>query len=535
MKLRIFIFFIIFTFFSSMFLYPQEIGPWERVDPGSGFGSGSNRAIFAMAVYRDHLYVSASWNSYSAPGFEIWRFDGSTWIRVATGGIGDSTNICVWSMGVFNDRLYIGTVYSRVYVYDEANTIPWTQVNTDGFGDANNYSVDVMAIYNNRLYAGTYNDYSGGEIFEYDGSGWTLVHDGMLFYSSGVRCMAVYNGFLYAGFHTYYGYGEVYRYDNTPLMWTQVGNQGLDSSNWNPSIRTMTVFNGLLYAGVGSYYWGTQVFSFDGLSWTPVSDYGFNIGSYATHDLEVYAGRLFASLEGRYTTPLGVSIHEYIGGSTWNQVNVLGFGDSNNTQCHDLAVYRNKLYAGTSNSNGCQVWRASYRYPVTAVVSGGNGTVSPASQLVDLGDDGIININPAPGYRINSIVDNNAEQTICNPYCCYDVRDNHNVVVSFALAGYPPTIQLSAVRRTEQAWIVKKDYGEITISITEHPSDPMPVARYVLYRIDGGSMTQLAEFTTAGSHSYNDMFIDEGVTCSYQVKALDAAGTVVAQSEIATI
>ncbi len=534
MRFRISIFFIIFSLIGSMLLYPQEMGPWERVDPGSGFGSSSNRDVFAMAVYRDHLYVSASWNSYSAPGFEIWRFDGSTWTRVATGGIGDSTNICVWSMAVFNDRLYIGTVHSRVYEYDGST---WTQVNTDGFGDTNNYSVDAMAVLNNRLYAGTYNDVTGGEMFEYNGSGWTLVYDGMLFYCDGIRSLAVHNGFLFAGSHTWYGSGEVYRYDNSPLMWTMVGSGGLDTLNWNASIRTLTEFNGTLYAGVGSYSWGTQVFRYDDipLSWTPVSDYGFNIGSYATHDLEVYAGRLFASLEGRFTSLTGITVWEYNGGSIWTQVNDPGFGDSGNFHCHDLTVFQNRLYAGTRNVSGCQVWCASYRYPVRASVSGGNGSVSPASQLVDLGADGLININPDPGYRIDTITDNGQGVAPANPYVITNVRDSHNVVVTFVQAGVPPTINLSAARKTEQAWIIKKDYGEISISITEHPTDPMAVARYILYRVDADSMTQLAEYTAPGSHVYIDKYLDTGKSYSYQVVAVDASGTVLVESETVTI
>jgi len=106
------------------------MGPWERVDPGSGFGDSSNRAIFAMAVCGDYLYVSASWNSTSNNGFEVWRYDGSNWARV----------------------------------------------NVDGFdGNSDNWSVRSLQVWNNRLYAGVYNDDDGCQVWEYDGSSWTQV------------------------------------------------------------------------------------------------------------------------------------------------------------------------------------------------------------------------------------------------------------------------------------------------------------------------------------------------------------------------
>jgi hypothetical protein len=200
-----------------------------------------------------------------------------------------------------------------------------------------------------------------------------------------------------------------------------------------------------------------------------------------------------------------------------------------------MAVFQNRLYAGTSNDSGCQVWRAIYRFQVRATVTGGHGSVSPASQMVNLGGEGRIDITPEPGYRIATITDNSCPKAVSNPYYCCNVCEKHNVVVTFELAGYPPTINLSAERKTEQSWIVKKDYGEINITLTEHANDPLPVARYVLYRIQNGSVTQLAEYATAGSHTYLDTYLESGVSYSYRVRALDAAGSVVAQSEIITI
>jgi len=46
------------------------------------------------------------------------------------------------------------------------------------------------------------------------------------------------------------------------------------------------------------------------------------------------------------------------GASGWKRMAANGFGDAGNTEVSSLAVYRNVLYAGTTNrSTGCQVWR----------------------------------------------------------------------------------------------------------------------------------------------------------------------------------
>ena len=123
MRTRIISIFVFFFLFGSLVLYPQEMGPWERVDPGSGFGDIENWGVYSMAVYNGHLYVGTGYNT--ANGFEVWRYDGVNWIRVATGGLGDVNECSAWSMAVYEGRLYVGgggevDQYpnpSRVYVY----------------------------------------------------------------------------------------------------------------------------------------------------------------------------------------------------------------------------------------------------------------------------------------------------------------------------------------------------------------------------------------------------------------------------------
>ena len=79
-------------------------------------------------------------------------------------------------------------------------------------------------------------------------------------------------------------------------------------------------------------------------------------------------------------------------------------------------------------------------YTINASVSGGNGTVNPATQIVNSDLSATINITPNTGYHIASITDNGQSKPIANPYTISNVKENHNVVVTFATGAV--TVQL---------------------------------------------------------------------------------------------
>ncbi len=70
-------------------------------------------------------------------------------------------------------------------------------------------------------------------------------------------------------------------------------------------------------------------------------------------------------------------------------------------------------------------------HSVTASVSGGHGTVSPANQTVNQGATATINISPDAGYHTASIVDNGQAVSIADPCLIPNVQGNHTVVVTF--------------------------------------------------------------------------------------------------------
>lgn len=71
-------------------------------------------------------------------------------------------------------------------------------------------------------------------------------------------------------------------------------------------------------------------------------------------------------------------------------------------------------------------------YVVSASVSGGGGTVAPASQTIAQGANASITITPDATHKIGTITDNNTSKPLANPYIITNVTQAHNVVVTFA-------------------------------------------------------------------------------------------------------
>jgi hypothetical protein len=83
-------------------------------------------------------------------------------------------------------------------------------------------------------------------------------------------------------------------------------------------------------------------------------------------------------------------------------------------------------------------------FTVTAAVSGAGGSVSPATQTVVEGEAATVNIYPDAGYTIASITDNGVSVAVVNPYVINNVREDHDVVVTFAHV-YTVTASVSGI------------------------------------------------------------------------------------------
>jgi len=172
-------------------------------------------------------------------------------------------------------------------------------------------------------------------------------------------------------------------------------------------------------------------------------------------------------------------------------------------------------------------------YSVRVKASAG-GIVDKEYHLAMEGTTVTVHIYPHEGYEIDRIVDNGVEMAVSNPYIIHDIQEDHQVDITFKKILYPPVLTLTGVRKSEKAWIIEKDYADLSVSITEHES-PMPVSAYVLYKNAGGVWSELKRFSGAGVHTYTDKYFKAGESVSYSFKAYGADGSVVSETAILTL
>ncbi len=181
--------------------------------------------------------------------------------------------------------------------------------------------------------------------------------------------MAFYGSRLYAGTYNVQGC-QVWSWDG--ISWRkEVGGgeagsltgPGFGNSSTN-NVSCMAVYGSKLYVGTRNPSDGCGVFSFDGAAWkqeigngadgTPAGPGFGDPSNNDVHSMAVLDGRLYA---GTYN-PGGCQVWSYDGAS-WKRVAEAGFGDPENHGAACMAVYFESLYVGTFNNDyasGCQVW-----------------------------------------------------------------------------------------------------------------------------------------------------------------------------------
>ncbi|MBC7231432.1 MAG: hypothetical protein H5T74_13720 [Actinobacteria bacterium] len=187
--------------------------------------------------------------------------------------------------------------------------------------------------------------------------------------NSEIHALASFRGRLYGG--TYNPSGcQVWSWDG--LSWTQEvggGSSGTPTAPGfgdprNNNVSSMAVFSSRLYLGVRNPDTGCRIWSWDGRSWTqevgggppgtPTAPGFGDPGNTDVPSLAVFSGRLYA---GTFNAG-GCQVWSW-DGREWKRVAEGGFGDAGNQGASAMAVYFGSLYAGTYNNDytsGCQVW-----------------------------------------------------------------------------------------------------------------------------------------------------------------------------------
>lgn len=133
----------------------------------------------------------------------------------------------------------------------------------------------------------------------------------------------------------------------------------------NDHIDSLAVFDGVLYASTanqGTSKHGTLIYtSTDGAanSWTRAITPGFgDINNTNFKDMAVFTVTNTAYLcGGTQNGTTGAQVWCTSDGVAWMQVNAGGFGDVSNVLIASSAVFSDALYFGTVNDNGGQLWR----------------------------------------------------------------------------------------------------------------------------------------------------------------------------------
>jgi sugar lactone lactonase YvrE len=139
--------------------------------------------------------------------------------------------------------------------------------------------------------------------------------------------------------------------------WDQINVNGFGLRN-NSGVYAQEVFNGKLYAGAANWEVGGRVWrTADGVIWEPASAIGFGWGTanLAILDMIEFDGQLYASTGWSGGTG---QLWRTADGTTWEAITTDGFGDGGNFALTTFGIFNDRLYIGTANNNGTQIWRS---------------------------------------------------------------------------------------------------------------------------------------------------------------------------------
>jgi len=328
----------------------QIVGNLPEADIESGFGNPMNSLASFIIEFKGKLYVGT--DSNVLVGCDVWRYDGSTWELVVTGGFGDVCNDGAHSAKVYNDHLYVGTMnwnksktgFCQIWrSFDGEN---WTKVVDKGFRDldttkrTNNRYAWCMTVFNNELYVGTYNHpallhHKGGQLWKTDdGVNWSKVEltGGDGFGESrnhGIRNMEVFENLLFVGVASMGPNGlEIWKY-NGDIWIPEIGddvpgvkfkpwhkrNDGFgDRSNDYPYSMTVTSDN-KLWVGTVNAVKGAEIYRYNGLNWDQIvgddedseAANGFgvsaNVGVRSMIEYPIGSGNMFVGTATSFANP----------------------------------------------------------------------------------------------------------------------------------------------------------------------------------------------------------------------------------------
>jgi hypothetical protein len=136
----------------------------------NGLGNPNNSVVTSMAEYKGMFYIGLR---NLTDGGEVWRSsDGLGYSPVVLGGMGNPNNMRPYGLIVYDNFLYLvlNNPITGAEIWRSNNGDDWEQVGFGGWGDSSNYFGDYCdksaTIFHNSLYFGTFNDITGGQIWQ---------------------------------------------------------------------------------------------------------------------------------------------------------------------------------------------------------------------------------------------------------------------------------------------------------------------------------------------------------------------------------
>ena len=259
-------------------VWAYSSGAWAPSSTG-GWGAGSGvPTVWSMASYSGNLYAGTS-------GAQVRVYSGAVWnLSVTLGG----ANVDVASMAEYGGNLYAGTANpgAGAELWRFTGTT-WASVMTGGLiGQGSPVSVTVISalhVHNGLLYVGTGDGAGKAQLWTYDGTTWTRLDGGSFAGQARIHDLCSHQGSLVIALDS-----QIWLLDGAGLRLLREFDDG-DGIQVEP-------LGSLLLAAVSSSSGGPVVWAFDGAQWWETSAPGFgdpgnlNAPAMTVDGVRVYVG-----------------------------------------------------------------------------------------------------------------------------------------------------------------------------------------------------------------------------------------------------
>lgn len=374
-------------------VYALGGGAWSRVNT-PGFGADTHNVdVPSMTEHDGCLAVGTTKNDNT--GFWITAYDGEVWTDMVGGsastpaGFDDAGNTSAASMTAFGPSgdLWVGTRNAggaQIWHFD-AGGMPPGWVESRNFNAENPDDVAVTGLIGfgagaGSLYAATENWESGCELWRESG-GWARVGEAGIQDAAniGFTTMARFSGALVLGtsqgFYTPDSGCMVYSYDGSEFE--RINASGF-AANAQAAARCSASLGGKVFFGTANESTGGRIWRWDGASWSDVTPQNPPT-AYTYHNRAVLS---MASDGNR----LYIGTYNYNGGEVWRYDPVGGVWDcligpggamaldASSTQVTSMCLSpTGRLCIGTTNDNGCEVWEKDASDHWARIAQGGFG------------------------------------------------------------------------------------------------------------------------------------------------------------------